>query len=150
MSGTTGLAVALSATAGLAGAVQAAVMGELGGRVGTGPAVAASAVVSIAVALPALAFVAGGYAGLLDVARQPPWLWTGGVLSVYIILAITVGAPRIGVSATIGLVIAGNLVMAAVVDQLGLFGLDRVPISATRALGMVLLGVGAALTLARA
>jgi hypothetical protein len=40
-----GLAVALAVAAGLAGAVQAAVMGELGGRVGVFPALAFSGLV---------------------------------------------------------------------------------------------------------
>ena len=40
-------------------------------------------------------------------------------MSVYIVLAITIATPRIGVAATIGLVIAGNLVMAAAIDPLG-------------------------------
>ena len=44
----TGLAIALAVAAGLAGAVQAAVMGELGGRVGVFPALAFSGVVAVA------------------------------------------------------------------------------------------------------
>jgi len=43
----TGVAVARAVAAGLAGAVQAAVMGELGGRVGVFPALAFSGVVSV-------------------------------------------------------------------------------------------------------
>ena len=38
---------------------------------------------------------------------------------------------------------------AAVVDRYGLFGLDRIALSWPRALGLVLLGAGAALTLKR-
>jgi transporter family-2 protein len=142
------LAVALAAVAGLAGAVQAAVMGELGERVGIFPALAFSGVVTIVIVFAAVA-VTDGVASVGRVFHQPVWLWTGGALSVLIILAITVGAPRIGVAATIGTVIAGNLVMAAVVDQFGLLGLERIAISWPRALGIALLAAGTALSLHR-
>jgi transporter family-2 protein len=140
------LAVALAAVAGLAGSVQAAVMGELGERVGIFPALAFSAVVTIAIAFAAVAVV-DGVGSVARVAREPLWLWVGGALSVFIILAVTVAAPRIGTTATIGFVIAGNLVMAAVIDQFGLFGLDRIAITWPRALGIVLLAAGTALSL---
>jgi transporter family-2 protein len=79
--------------------------------------------------------------------REPAWLWIGGALSVFIVLAITVGPPRIGTTATIGIVVAGNLAMGAVIDRFGLFGLDRIALSWPRVLGLVLLAVGAALSL---
>ena len=65
-------------------------------------------------------------------------------MSVFIVFAITVGPPRIGVAATIGLVIAGNLLSAAVIDRYGLFGQDVIPIDRWRLLGLLLLAVGAA------
>ena len=80
-------------------------------------------------------------------ARQPLWLWTGGALSVLIILAITVASPRIGLAATIGIIIAFNLGVAALIDRFGWFGFDQITITWTRALGLVLLGAGAALSL---
>ena len=98
----TGVAIALAVAAGLAGAVQAAVMGELGGRVGISPALAFSGVVAVAIGLALLLAAKQSVRGLGDVARQPVWLWSGGAMSVLIILAITVASPRIGLAATIG------------------------------------------------
>lgn len=142
-------AVALAGVAGLAGAVQAAVMGELGERVGVFPAVAFSGLVTVVIAFAALGAAEGSIRGVADVVREPVWLWTGGAISVLIILAVTVGAPRIGVAATIGTVIAGNLVMAAVIDHFGLLGLERLAIAWPRAIGLVLLAAGTALSLHR-
>jgi transporter family-2 protein len=68
-------------------------------------------------------------------------------MSVYIVLAITIAAPRIGVAAAIGLVIAGNLVMAAVIDRWGLLGQDEIPITWHRVVGLALLAAGSALLL---
>lgn len=149
MSAGMALAVALCALAGLGGAVQVAVMGELGTRVGIAPAVAFSAVVTIVLAVAGLVVVTRSLGGLADVVREPVWLWTGGALSLFIILSMTVAGPRIGVAATIGIVIAGNLAMSAVVDRYGLFGLEPIPLTAPRLLGIALLATGAALSLHR-
>jgi len=149
VSGGATLAVALSATAGLAGAVQVAVMGELGERAGVFPAIALSAIVSFVVGIVILYAAGSSLWGVRDALREPAWLWTGGAISLFIVLAMTVAGPRIGIAATLGLVIAGNLVMAAIADQLGLFGLDRIPIGWPRALGIAFLAVGVALSLPR-
>jgi bacterial/archaeal transporter family-2 protein len=143
----TAVAVALAIAAGLAGAVQAAVMGELGDRVGIFPAVAFSGVVVVVLGLASLLVVKQSFAGIIDVLRQPVWLWIGGALSVLIVLAITVAPPRIGVTATIGIIIALNLGVATAIDRFGLFGYERIPINWPRVLGIVLLGAGAALSL---
>jgi transporter family-2 protein len=145
----TGIAVALAVAAGLAGAVQAAVMGELGERVGVFPALAFSGVVAVVVGVALLVIARQSLRGLADVTRQPFWLWTGGALSILIILAITVASPRIGLAATIGIIIAFNLGVAALIDRFGWFGFDRVAISSGRIVGLVLLGAGAALTLSK-
>ena len=143
----TGVAIALAVAAGLAGAVQAAVMGELGGRVGVFPALAFSGVVAVVIGLALLLAAKQSFRGLGDVVRQPVWLWSGGAMSVLIILAITVASPRIGLAATIGIIIAFNLGVAAFIDRFGWFGFDQIAITWTRALGLVLLGAGAALSL---
>jgi transporter family-2 protein len=140
------VAVSLTVTAGLAGSVQAAIMGRLGERVGIAPALAMSMVVGVAGALILVAVVARGDVG--DAFRQPLWLWSGGALSLFIILAITVAPPRVGVAATVGFVIAGNLVMAAVIDHFGLFGQDAIALGWMRLLGLGLLAGGSALLLA--
>lgn len=143
------MAVILTATAGLAGAVQAAVMGELGERVGIAPALAFAVAISLVCALGLLLVWERSFAGVREAAHQPGWLWLGGVMSVFIVLAITVAAPRIGVAATIGIVIAGNLVMGALIDQYGLLGQEQATLTWPRLLGLVLLAIGAALSLDR-
>ena len=145
----TAVAIALAVVAGLAGAVQAAVMGELGERAGIFPALAFSGVVSVVLGIALLLVARQSVRGLADVVHEPAWLWTGGALSVLIILAITVASPRIGLVATIGTIIALNLGMAAAIDRFGWFGLDRIGIGWTRAAGLVFLGIGAALTLVK-
>ncbi len=122
-------------------------MGELGERVGIAPALAVSVLVSMGFALAVLVVWERSFAGFREAAHQPAWLWLGGLMSVYIVLAITIAAPRIGVAAAIGLVIAGNLVMAAVIDRWGLLGQDEIPITWHRVVGLALLAAGSALLL---
>ena len=148
MSGGAGLAVSLTVTAGLAGSVQAAVMGELGERVGIVPALAFSTLVAVAGGVAVLAVVERRVGGLRGALHEPVWLWSGGLLSLLIVLAITVSAPRIGVAATVGFVIAGNLAMAAVIDHFGLFGQEEIALGWPRLVGLGLLAAGSALSLA--
>jgi transporter family-2 protein len=143
----TALVIAFVIVGGIAGAAQAAVMGRFGERVGSLEALAFATVLTAGLA-GALLLVArqslGGYAAA---ARQPPWLWSAAAMGAIVVLAITIAAPRIGTAATIGILTAGNLAFAVVIDQFGLFGLDKRAIGWERVLGIGLLGVGAALSL---
>ncbi len=145
----TAVALALTVAAGVAGAVQAAVMGELGERAGVFPALAFSGVVAAVVGLAGLLVVRQSFQGMGGVVRQPVWLWTGGALGFIVVLAITVATPRIGVTATIGVLIALNLAVGGLIDHFGWFGSDRTPLSSMRVTGMVLLAVAAALALSK-
>jgi transporter family-2 protein len=88
-------------------------------------------------------------AGYVDGARAPLWLWSAGIMGLVVILSITYATPRIGATATIGLLIAGQLAMGAVIDRFGLFGLEQIAIGWPRLLGIGLLALGAALSLKR-
>ena len=122
-------------------------MSRLGERIGVVEALAFSTIVAIVIAFTTLLVVRQSVSGIGEAARQPVWLWTGGALSAFIVLAITVGPPRIGVTATVGILIAGQLAMGAVIDRFGLLGSDRISLHWPRLLGIALLAAGAALSL---
>ena len=145
----TPLAIVLATIAGLAGSVQVAVMGRFGGRVGVLEALSFSTAVQLVFAVALLLVARGGIGGLNHVGRTPAWMWLGGLMGLTVVTAITFAQPRIGATATIGILIAGQLVMGAVIDRYGLFGVDRIAISTPRAAGIVLLGIGAGLSLVR-
>ncbi|MDQ4082588.1 MAG: DMT family transporter [Actinomycetota bacterium] len=146
----TALAVLVCIVAGIGGGVQAAVMGKFGERIGVVEAVAFSSVVTTSVAFASVLVYRQTLSGVADGLRAPPWLWIGGVMSALIVFAIALAPPRIGTTTTVALVIAGNLVGAVVIDRYGLFGLERIGLTWTRVVGVLLLAVGAALTLRRA
>lgn len=141
------LAVPLAVVAGIAGAMQVPIQGELGERIGAFGALAISTLISALLSAAILLAVRGGFGAYGEALRQPVWLLAGGAMGVVVVLTITITAPRIGTTATIGLLIAGQLGMGAVIDRFGLLGLERVSVGWPRILGIVLLAVGAALSL---
>jgi transporter family-2 protein len=149
MSSANAVAVSVSLTAGLAGAVQVAVMGRLGERVGTFEAVAFAGVVALVVTFVALLAARRSLTGYGAAAGAPLWLWAGGILGTIVVLAVTVAGPRIGVFATTALLVAAQFAAAAVIDRWGLFGLQRIGFSASRLAGLGLLAAGAVLALPR-
>jgi bacterial/archaeal transporter family-2 protein len=143
----TAIAIALVIAGGLAGAVQAAVMGRFGERVGTLEALAFATLLTAVITAALLVVGRRSVAGYSEAARQPVWLWSGAACGALIVLGLTLAAPRIGTTAAIGIVTAGNLAMAVVIDRFGWFGLDRIGITWQRVAGVALLAFGAALTL---
>jgi transporter family-2 protein len=143
------VAAALAVVAGLAVSVQVAVMGRFGDRIGVVEALAFATCVQLALSLAILLVARVGTGGIGGAFRAPPWMWLGGVMGLTVVFAITYAQPRIGATATIGILIAGQLVMGAVIDRFGLFGVDQIGVSWPRALGVGLLGIGAALSLVR-
>jgi transporter family-2 protein len=145
----TWFAAVLAFAAGLGGAVQIAVQGRLGDRVGSLEAVTTAAVVGGAIAITALLVARRSLTGVSDAVAGPKWQLLGGVMSVFIVLAITVAGPRIGIVATTAFLIAAQFGLAAAIDRYGWFGVERVALTWPRVLGIGLLAVGAALTLRR-
>jgi bacterial/archaeal transporter family-2 protein len=145
----TGAAVAVALGAGIAGSVQVAVMGRFGDRVGTLEALAFTTVLGALIATVALLVARRSLDGYATAYGAPKWLWLGAALGVFVVGAITVAGPRIGTTATVALLIAGQLGAALAIDRLGWFGVEKVGVTWLRAVGVVLLVAGAALTLRR-
>jgi len=122
-------------------------MSRLGDRVGVLAALACATALTALLATVLLLVARQSLAGYAAAARQPVWLWSGAAMSLLIVLTITYSGSRIGTTATIGILIAGQLAMGAVIDRFGLLGQHRIPLHWPRALGIVLLAVGAALSL---
>jgi transporter family-2 protein len=149
MSAGTAAAVAVTLGGGIAGTVQVAVMGRFGDRIGIVPAFAFSTAVTAVLAALLLLLAKRSFAGYADAVHAPAWLWVGGLMGAIVVLGITFAAPRIGTTATVAIFVFSQFTAAAVVDRYGLFGLERISLSWARVAGLVLLGIGAVLTLKR-
>ena len=89
----TGVAASLALTAGIFGALQVAVMGRLGERIGSLEAVLVAAIVTGVIVLPALVVARQGLGGFGETLSQPWWMLTGGALGAFIVLSITIAGP---------------------------------------------------------
>ena len=122
-------------------------MSRLGERIGVLEALAFSTAVTAAIAVVILVLARQSVAGFERAIHQPWWMLLGGVMGLIIVFTVTYAGPRIGVAATVGILIAGQLVMGAAIDRWGLFGSDRIALHTPRLIGLALLAAGAALSL---
>ena len=143
------LAITAALLAGLAGGMQIAVNGVFGRRIGFLEAAAFASVLTVVVLWTANLTVGGGFRGVADGLNAPSWMWLGGLGSAVLVLSVTYASPRIGGLATGGLLIAGQLCVLLCTDTFGWFGLQKVPLSAHRLVGIPLLAVAAYLILKR-
>ncbi|MEM1066444.1 MAG: DMT family transporter [Pseudomonadota bacterium] len=132
--------------AGIGIPILAALNASLGARIGS-PAAAALILFAVAgLTTLAAAGLTGGLARLPQAAVQPRHLFAAGLLIAFYVLSITWVAPRFGVGNAVFFVLLGQLVAAAAIDHLGLFGARDAPLTATRAGGIALMALGVALT----
>jgi bacterial/archaeal transporter family-2 protein len=71
-----------------------------------------------------------------------PLYYAAGVLVAFYVLSITYSAPRIGVANAVFFVLIGQIAAAATIDQLGLFGAMKSPLTGQRLLGIALMLIG--------
>jgi transporter family-2 protein len=72
-------------------------------------------------------------------ARNLPWYaWVGGLYGAVFVVAAAWGVPRLGVALTITLMVAGQLLIGLILDQVGAFGAPQHPISLGRLAGVAL------------
>jgi len=141
------VATVLAVAAGLAGSIQVALMSRLGERIGVLEALAFSTVLTAGAAVVILVLAHQSLDGFTRAVHQPWWMLLGGLMGLLIVFTVTYAGPRIGVAATVGILIAGQLAMGAAIDRWGLFGSDRIALHWPRVLGIALLAAGAALSL---
>lgn len=122
-------------------------MSRLGERIGVLEALGFSAALTAVLALVVLLLFRRSLAGFERAIHAPWWMLLGGVMGLLIVFTVTYSGPRIGVAATVGILIAGQLVAGAAIDRWGLLGSDRIPLHWPRLLGIALLAGGAALSL---
>jgi len=124
-------------------------MSRLGERIGVLEALGFSTALTAALAFVVLLLARRSLAGFGRAVHQPWWMLLGGVMGLLIVFTVTFAGPRIGVAATVGILIAGQLAMGAAIDRWGLLGSERIALHWPRLLGLALLAAGAALSLVK-
>lgn len=139
-----GLAVVLTAVAGGLIAAQAPINATLGKATGNLPA----ALVSFSIGTAALAaiVVLSGKAGGIGNSFDVSWYYLlGGLLGAIYVFNALIAVSAIGAGGVAAATIFGQLTASVVIDRLGLFGLDEIPLTPERVFGVVLLLAGTVL-----
>lgn len=96
-----------------------------------------------------LLLVGLGQGSLSHAAKAPWYTYLGGVLSVGIIYLVAAAISKVGVASATTAIIIGQVFTAGLVDHFGWFGLEPLPFSLWKGLGIVLMAGGAWLLLSR-
>lgn len=139
-----GLAVILTATAGGLIALQAPLNAGLGRVTGGLPAALVSFLVGT-VALSAIVVISGKAGGLSSTFDVSWYYLLGGLLGAIYVANALVAVSAIGAGGVAAATVTGQLTASVAIDRLGLFGLDEIPLSPERAIGVALLLVGTVL-----
>lgn len=135
--------MAMVLAGGLGLAVQAAVNSRL--REGLqNPVLSALVSFLIGAAALVIVYLTGvlGRVRLEGMSSVPWWAWIGGLFGAFYVTISVVALPRIGAALVIACAVMGQLVAALALDSFGWLGVPKVPFSAWRALGAILLCVG--------
>ena len=139
----------LAVCAGLGITLQTMLNGQLAKGVG-GDSVAAAlfSFTAGAVCLGVFSLMRGGIvASLAAIPAQPWWSLLGGLLGAGALLSYVVLAPKIGLSALLGLAIAGQIISSLAIDHFGLMGASERPVSLIKLAGSMVMLAGLAIAL---
>jgi transporter family-2 protein len=115
-------------------------------RAGLATTATVATLVSFAGGTLVLALVAllqpGGLQPLAGLARQPAWTLLGGPLGAAFLFGMTFLAPRLGLTALLSLVIAGQLLASIGIDHVGLGAITEQRASLNKLIGALLVVAG--------
>lgn len=138
----------LAAIAGLTMALQGSLNSMLGKKIGI---FEASFIVHLTAAIILIIILLLNInKGNIQAWKDAPWyLYLGGVLGVIISYTVIVSIPELGVAVTTTAIVAAQVSTACLLDHVGAFGLDKIPFSWTKFLGIIFLAIGVRLMLVK-
>ncbi len=134
-------AVMATAVAGGLIALQAPINGRFGREIGSLPAASVSFAVGL-VALLALTAVRGELGRIPETTGVSFLYLTGGLLGAVYVTTALMAIGTLGAGPVVAATIAGQLAVSLVVDQYGLLGVTREPITVAKVAGVLLLAAG--------
>ena len=137
-----GLALCLTAIVGGMVALQAPINSGLGKAVGNFQAAFVSFFVGTVILAVIAALARGGLGQISEARTLAPQYLLGGVLGACYVSTILVAVRTLGAGGIVAASVAGQLTMSVIIDQFGLLGIEKDPISAMKAVGVLLLAAG--------
>ena len=77
-----------------------------------------------------------------EIAKNPPWIWLGGVCAIIIVTLNILCVPKLGAAGNVMILNFGQIVTGLVIDHFALFGADEARMTFTRLLGAVMVFAG--------
>ncbi|RJX26096.1 MAG: DMT family transporter [Dethiobacter sp.] len=143
------LALLLAALAGSTMAIQGALNAALGKVVGLLEATLIVMSIGLITALLTLYPLGLGKGNITKLTEAPWYTFLGGVLIVLITYGVVASIPRVGVANATTAIVAAQVTTAFIIDHWGLFGMQAIPFSWWKALGLALLAAGTRIMLIR-
>jgi bacterial/archaeal transporter family-2 protein len=135
------VAVVVMALAGALVAMQPAMNAQLGRATGSLPAALVSFVIG-AVVIALVVVVTGQLGGLSSTFDVRWYSLLGGVLGAIWITTSLIAVTSLGAGGVVAATITGQLTGSVILDRLGILGLEQIPITVPRVLGVILLVAG--------
>lgn len=123
---------------GMALALEAAILGPLGERIGK--LSASLSIFLIGILVFSIAMVIQRRSYILKLAKLPPWLLSGGLVGFAYTLVLVVATPLVGVGATMVGILCGQITASLAIDHFGILGTEKRKVDSYRiiALGLIL------------
>ena len=127
----------------LIGGMALATQGQINGGLGKKVGVIEGSFISFSIGTLALLFILlfFGSGNISALSTVPKWQLTGGLLGAFYVVVQVIVVPKIGVSASLMAVIAGQIILGAVIDHYGFFGGNRFPMDRQKIIAILLLFV---------
>ena len=77
-----------------------------------------------------------------SVKALPWWAWLGGLYGAVLVAATAYAAPKIGVTAALTLVVAGQFFVSVALDHYGAMGMSERPVNLAKVAGLLLIAGG--------
>lgn len=135
--------IILAFLAGVAVPAQATLNAKLAYSLGS-PIVAAFYASTIgATILFLVVLISGTSFGNLSTLKQTPWIfWVGGFFSAFFVASMAITVPKIGVGLALALTVAGQMLVAIIIDHYGWMEMEQKTISVWRVVGAALITAG--------
>jgi len=143
------IALVVAALAGLAMAVQGTLNTALSKITGL---LEATFIVQAVAAFAAGMLLYGfglGEGNVTAIVKAPWYTWLGGAIGVAITYGVVYAMQKAGVASATTASIVGQILTAALIDHLGILGMERIPFPWWKVIGLALVAVGARILLAQ-
>jgi transporter family-2 protein len=102
-----------------------------------------------AIALTILMAVTGSFGHLKDLGSVPPGYLTGGLMGAVLVTVSLITVRTLGAGGVVAATVGSQIILSALLDKLGVLGLEKHGLTPMRLVGFGLLIIGIALVTAR-